>query len=227
MLLGMNVIGKFGLVSNPYKGTIKYYVDWEIRGPRLAYRACVFDVELGGKKRKSVRSTACEEVDSRAAFAMHMMAMPKNDFEFWANRLQYQYYYRQLVDELSNTFSQLALSSLKELKTKPSRISLEGYRDLRPLNQDIVNIIEPLMGQGLIVVELCGEILSATEALLRTRVKIRELHVCEIDSAARSLAVARLEMLSKTFPELLAPKAFARCFSSLPHDIALIKHKHV
>jgi hypothetical protein len=27
MLLGMSVIGKIGLVPNPYKGTLKYYVD--------------------------------------------------------------------------------------------------------------------------------------------------------------------------------------------------------
>jgi hypothetical protein len=102
------------------------------------------------------------------------------------------------------------------MEKKPSLISLEGYRDLRPLNQDIVDITEPLMGQRLIVVKLCGEILSATEALLRKGVKIRELHVCEIDPEARVLAAARLEMLSKTFSELLAPKAFARYFSSLP-----------
>jgi hypothetical protein len=102
------------------------------------------------------------------------------------------------------------------MEKKPSLISLEGYRDLRPLNEDIVDITKPLMGQGLIAVELCGGILSATEALLRTGVKIRELHVCEIDPEARALAAARLEMLSKTFPELLAPKAFAHCFSSLP-----------
>jgi site-specific DNA-cytosine methylase len=83
------------------------------------------------------------------------------------------------------------------------------------------------MGQGLVVVELCGGILSATEALLRTGVKIRELHVCKVDLEARALAAVRLEMLSKTFPELLAPKAFARCFSSLPQNIAVIKDKHV
>jgi hypothetical protein len=29
MLLGMSVIGKMGLVPNPYKGTLKYYVDSE------------------------------------------------------------------------------------------------------------------------------------------------------------------------------------------------------
>jgi hypothetical protein len=226
MLLGMSVIGKIGLVPNPYKGTLKYYVDWETRGSRLAYLACVFDVQLSSKRKKSVRSTACEEVDSRAALAMPTMAMPKNDFECWANRLQYQDYNRQLVDELSNSFSQLVLSSFKEMETKPSLISLEGYRDLRPLNQDIVNITEPLMDRGLVVVELCGGTLSATEALLRTGIKIRELHVCKIDPEA-ALAAARLEILSKTFPELLAPKAFAHCFSSLPQDIASIKHQDV
>jgi hypothetical protein len=120
------------------------------------------------------------------------------------------------------------MSSLKEMETKPSLISLEGYRDLRPLNHDIVNITEPLMGPRLVVVELCGGILSATEALVRTGIKIRQLHVCKIDPEARALAAARLEVLSKTFPELLAPEAFSRCFSSLPQNIALIlKHKHV
>jgi site-specific DNA-cytosine methylase len=83
------------------------------------------------------------------------------------------------------------------------------------------------MGQGLVVVELCGGIFSATEALIRTGVKIRKLHVCEIDPEARALAAARLEVLSMTFSELLAPAAFPRCFSSFPQDIALIKHRHV
>jgi hypothetical protein len=216
MLLGMSVIGKIGLVPNPYKGTLKYYVDWETRGSRTAHVACVFDVELGSRRKKSVRSTACEEVDSRTALAMPMMAVPTNDFECWANRLQYQDFNRQLVDELSSSFLQLALSSLKEMETKPPFISLEGYRGLRPINRDIVNITQPLMRPGLVVVELCGGILSATEALVRTGIKIRQLHVCEIDPEARALASARLEVLSKTFPELLAPEAFSRCFSSLP-----------
>jgi hypothetical protein len=83
------------------------------------------------------------------------------------------------------------------------------------------------MDQGLIVVELCGGILSATEALIWTGVKIRQLYVCEIDSEARALAAARLEVLSKMFPKLLPPEAFARFFSVLPHDISLIKYRHI
>jgi hypothetical protein len=79
------------------------------------------------------------------------------------------------------------------------------------------------MSQGLIAVELCGGILSATEALIRTGIKIQQLYVCEIDPEARALAAARLEALSKMFPELLPSEAFASCFSFLPQDIALIK----
>jgi site-specific DNA-cytosine methylase len=83
------------------------------------------------------------------------------------------------------------------------------------------------MNQGLIVVELCGGILAATEALIWTGLKIRKLYVCKIDPEARALAGARLEVLSKMFSELLPSEAFASCFSFLPQDIALIKQKHV
>jgi hypothetical protein len=84
MLLGMSVIGKIGLLPNPYKGTLKYYVDWETRGSRSAHLACVFDVELGRSERKSVRSTACEEVYKGSALVMPIVDMPRNKFECWA-----------------------------------------------------------------------------------------------------------------------------------------------
>jgi site-specific DNA-cytosine methylase len=86
---------------------------------------------------------------------------------------------------------------------------------------------KPITGPGLVVVELCGGIFSATEALIRVGIKIRQLYVCEIDSVARALAAARLEVLSKMFPELLPSEAFAHCFSVLPHDIAMIMYRHI
>jgi hypothetical protein len=227
MLLGMSVIGKIGLVPNPYKGTLKYYVDWETQGSRSAHLACVFDVELGRSERKSVRSTACEEVYSGSALVMPIVDMLRNKFECWANRLHYQDYHIQFVSELALSCSQLALSALKVIEATPSLISLDGYQDLRPLNQDLIAIAEPAMNPGLIVVELCGGILSATEAFIRTRIKIQKLHVCEIDPEARTLAAARLQILSKMFPELLPSEAYASCFSFLPQDIALIKQEHV
>jgi hypothetical protein len=187
----------------------------------------VFDVELGRSEKKSVRSTASEEVYSGSALVMPIVNMPRNKFECWANRLHYQDYHRQFVSELALSCYQLALSALKEIEATPSLISLDGYRDLRPLNQDLIAIAEPAMNQGLIVVELCGGILSTTEALIRTGIKIQKLCVCEIDPEARTLAAARLQVLNKMFPELLPSEAFASCFSFLPQDVALIKQEHV
>jgi hypothetical protein len=122
MLLGMSVIGKIGLVPNPYKGTLKYNVDWETQGSRSAHLACVFDVELGRKERETVRSTSCEEVDSGSAPVMPMVEVPTNKFECSASRLQYQDYHRQLVSELALSCSQLALSA------QPSRESKRNHR---------------------------------------------------------------------------------------------------
>jgi predicted aspartyl protease len=68
MLLEISVIGKIRLVPNLYKGTLKYYVDWETQGSRSAHLACLFDVELGRSERKLVRSTACEKVYSVGLF---------------------------------------------------------------------------------------------------------------------------------------------------------------
>jgi hypothetical protein len=166
-------------------------------------------------------------VYSGFALVMPIVDMPRNKFECWANRLHYQDYHRQFVRELALSCSQLALSTLKEIEATPALISLDGYRDLRPLNQELIAITEPAMNQSLIVVELCGGILSATEALIWTGIKIQKLYVCEIDPEARTLADARLQVLSKMFPELLPSEAFAPCSSFLPQDIALIKHEHV
>jgi hypothetical protein len=119
MLLGMSVISKIGLVPNPYKGTLKYYVDWETQGSRSAHLACVFDVEFGRLEKKSVRSVVCEEVYSGSALVMPIVDMPKNKFECWANRLHYQYYHRQGVRELALSCSQLALSALCTMGSDP------------------------------------------------------------------------------------------------------------
>jgi predicted aspartyl protease len=193
MLLKMSANGKIKLVPDPYKGILKYYVDWETRGSRTAHSslACVFDVEIGGRKRKTFRSTAYEEVYSQSALVIPTMAMLKTDLDCWANRLHCQEYQKQLVDKLALGFMQLViLPSLKEEEAKPPIILLEGYRDLKRLNEDIVDLTAPVIDQGLIVVELCGGISSATEALIRTGVKIRQLYVCKIDSEARALAAA-------------------------------------
>jgi hypothetical protein len=112
---------------------------------------------------------------------MPIVAVPKNGFDCWANRLYCQEYQKQLADKLALSLLSLVLPSLKEEEAKPPTISLEGYRDLKPFNQDIVDMSTPITGPGVVVIELCGGIRSATEALNRVGIKIRQLYVCEID----------------------------------------------
>jgi hypothetical protein len=44
-LLGMNVLGKIGLTTNPYKGRVKYYVNWREPNTRKAYLKSMFPVD--------------------------------------------------------------------------------------------------------------------------------------------------------------------------------------
>jgi hypothetical protein len=60
---------------------------------------------------------------------MPMVEVPRNKFERWASRLQYQDYHRNFIGELALSFSQLALSALKEIEAKPPLILLDGYQD--------------------------------------------------------------------------------------------------
>jgi hypothetical protein len=44
-LLGMSVLGKIGVTANPYKGRVKYYVNWREPNARKAYLKSTFPVE--------------------------------------------------------------------------------------------------------------------------------------------------------------------------------------
>jgi hypothetical protein len=44
-LLGISVLGKIGLTANPYKGRVKYYVNWKEPNARKAYLKSTFSVD--------------------------------------------------------------------------------------------------------------------------------------------------------------------------------------
>jgi hypothetical protein len=44
-LLGMSVLGKAGLTTNPYKGRVKYYVNWREPNARKAYVRSTFPID--------------------------------------------------------------------------------------------------------------------------------------------------------------------------------------
>lgn len=202
VLLGMSVIGRVGLVPNPYKGTLKYYVNWETRGSRSALLACTFPIEVGKRKMRMNGSPAFKVIEGWFALAMPKASLPTNDLEYHDSRLRYQTYGRQLLEEMVLHLSQ-RVSSLTQAEPDLPVIMRPKYCHLLPLNRDLVDIIEPAESQGLIVVELCGGILAAIEALVGMEVNIRQLHICEFDPLARLIAVERLEVLISMFPDLL------------------------
>jgi hypothetical protein len=118
----------------------------------------------------------------------------------------------------------LALPSLKEEEAKPPIFRL---RDIVISNHSTKNSLTLRTNQGLIVVGLRGGILSATKAFIWAGIKIRKLYVCGIsDSEARTLAVARLEVLSKMFSNLsVAHNGSCPLFFVLPHDIVMIMYR--
>jgi hypothetical protein len=117
--------------------------------------------------------------------------------------------------------------ALRQVEATPPLITLEGYTGVKPLNHDIVGVLSAAGGPGLVVVELCAGIMGSTEALIRFGVKIAKLHACEIDPKARAVALARLEVLSRIWPDRLPTAAFENCFAFLPQNIKLINNSHV
>lgn len=101
MLLGMSVIGKNGLVPNPYKGTLKYYVDWATRGSRSARLACNFNVELG-RNYGSAHTPSCVS-ESKSALSMPLESVPRTNEEFSFCREIYQAYGKHLLEALTNS----------------------------------------------------------------------------------------------------------------------------
>jgi hypothetical protein len=72
------------------------------------------------------------------------------------------------------------------------------------------------VSQGLIVVELCEGILSATEALFRIGIKIQQLYVCEIDpesgrSASKPKLGASGGLSDEQFKKDIAEKLCHKC----------------
>ena len=225
MLLGMSVIGKVGLVPNAHKGTLKYYVDWASRGSRSARLACSFNVDFD-KERKKAQNTSESVYEAYSALCLPVTQIPNSPLETQTNRHLYQTYGRQLSDFVNSSLTS-SLSVLREPDMEPPSISLEPYEHLTPLSQDLVDISEAASDPGLVVVELCGGILAATEALVRSNVKIKALHVCEIDYQAKMVASNRLEVLHELFPELLPRNAFRSAFFSLPQNIRMITASHL
>ncbi|GAQ91782.1 DNA/RNA polymerase superfamily protein [Klebsormidium nitens] len=165
-------------------------------------------------------------MDARVASVMPQIATPVSKPDMQHANFQYYTYRKRLLEELDLSFDE-SVMALRQKEAPPPPITLSGYANHRPLFQDIMGVCTESAESGLVVVELCAGIMASTEALIRMRIKIKQLHCCENDQTARAVAIARLKMLSGIFPDLLAESAFENRFGLLPHDVKLTNQSHI
>jgi hypothetical protein len=193
-LLGMSVLGKIGLTTNPYKGRrVKYYVNWKEPNARKAYLKSTFPVDRPSPA-LAASSSGQEIRVVNAASAVQLplpLDSPRNGFATTSTQFRLRAHHSQLTPELTNLMyrSKQALTVSEPVQPRAA----DPYGHLRPLDARLVDIFSMPAAQeeGLVVVELFSGISATTEALLRAGVKIKKLYCCEIDPKTQAVIKAR------------------------------------
>ena len=192
-LLGMSVLGKIGLTANPYKGRVKYYVNWREPNARKAYLRSTFPVDRPSPAfAASSTGQVIEVVNAASAVQLPLpLDSPRNGFATTSTQFRLRAHRSQLTPELTNLMyrSKQALTVSEPAQPRAA----EPYGHLRPLDARLVDIFSMPAAQeeGIVVVELFSGISATTEALLRAGVKIKKLYCCEIDPRAQAVTKAR------------------------------------
>ena len=244
-LLGMSVMGPAGLVSDVRKQRV-YYYRTDAQGREVTCTvASRFPIEYGpsplsGARHAEVRAFSGFVPAAPGPTRSHLASYPwvrqpcvglgkitTEQVQIARRRIEQARTERRLtnLDIYDRTFKVVA-----NLQGWKPPISMPAYVHLKPLNWDYVDKhreLSPNNPEGVVVLELFAGIMATTEALLRNGIKIRRVYACEVDPKARDVAEFRLRALSLTFPELLAPEAWAECFTALPQDIRRITKEHL
>jgi hypothetical protein len=192
-LLGMSVLGKIGLTANPYKGRVKYYVNWKEPNARKAYLKSTFPIDRPSPAFAASSSGQVIEVVNAASAVQLPLPLnsPQNGFATTSTQFRLRAHRSQLTPELTNLMyrSKQALTVSEPVQPRAA----DAYGHLRPLDARLVDIFSMPAAQeeGLVVVELLSGINATTEALLRAGVKIKKLYCCEIDPKTQAVTKAR------------------------------------
>jgi hypothetical protein len=164
-LLGMSVLGKIGLTANPYKGRVKYYVNWKEPNPSKAYLKSTFPVDRPSPACAASSSGQVIEVVN-AASAVHLplpLDSPRNGFATTSTQFRLRAHRSQLTPELTSLMyrSKQALTISEPVQPTAS----DPYGHLRPLDARLVDIFSMPAAQeeGLVVVELFLGISATTD----------------------------------------------------------------
>jgi hypothetical protein len=196
-LLGMSVLGKIGMTANPYKGRVKYYVNWKEPNARKAYLKSTFPVDWPSPAFAASSSGQVIEVVNAASAVQLPLPLdsPRNGFATTSTQFRLRAHRSQLTPELTSLMyrSKQALTVSEPVQPRAA----DPYGHLRPLDARLVDIffMPAAQEEGLVVVELFSGISATTEALLWAGVKIKKLYCCEIDPKAQAVAKARASMI--------------------------------
>jgi hypothetical protein len=226
----MSVMGPASIYPNPYKGMVKYYVNWWEPNARKAYLQCHMPVDLPTSGPPGARSARLSVAFSASTEGARLLQIPtpKNAFDVDNARFRMHHFEGKLVKEMTKLY-ELSKSKLEAAPPPPRPVSVKAYQHLRPLDTSMIDLRGPLSkkGPGLVVLELFSGIMATTEALVRCGVKVRKVYACEIESKTREVAQRRLTTLSTIRPEQLSREAIHGAHSHLPQDIRLITRRHI
>jgi hypothetical protein len=208
-LLEMSVLGKIGLTANPYKGRVKYYVNWKEPNARKAYLKCTFSVDRPSSAfAASSLGQVIEVVNAASAVQLPLsLDSPRNGFATTSTQFRLRAHRSQLTLELTSLMYRSKQALTVSEPAQPRAADPSGH--LKPLNAHLVDIFSMPAAQeeGLVVVKLFSGISATVEALLRAGVKIKKLYCCEIDPKAQAVTKWRASNWLQVFPELLQPAA--------------------
>jgi hypothetical protein len=171
----MSVPGKIGLTTNPYKGRVKYYVNWKKPNAHKAYLRSTFPVDRPSPAFAASSSGQVIEVVNAASAVQVPLPLdsPQNGFATTSTQFRSRAHRSQLAPELTALMYRSKQALTVSVPAQPR--AADPYGHLRPLDARLVDVFSMPAAQeeGLVVVELCLGISATTDALLRAGVKIK------------------------------------------------------
>jgi hypothetical protein len=126
-LIGMSVMGPASMYPNPYKGTVKYYVNWWEPNARKVYLQCHMLVDLPTSGRPGARSARLPVAFSASTESARLLQIstPKNAFDVDNARFRMHHFEKKLFYEMTGLY-ELSKSKLEAAPPPPRPVLGEG-----------------------------------------------------------------------------------------------------